>query len=94
MANNRMYLRCLACGEERAFAKHMADGWYGVGYEDWAADFHAFLVEHGNYMHHYEHEHPLEHPEKYGDAHELMFEFVYEGSPPWGKGKTNTLDGK
>jgi hypothetical protein len=85
MANNRMYLRCLACGKEHALAKHMADGWYGTSHPKWAADFHAFLVEHGNFTHHYEHEHDLKHPDPYGDEHELMFELVYESAPPWRK---------
>lgn len=32
MANNRMYLRCKACGEELYLGKHFMSGWYYENY--------------------------------------------------------------
>ena len=32
MANNRMYLRCKACGEEFYLGKHFMNGWYYENY--------------------------------------------------------------
>ena len=46
MANQRMYLRCKACGAEKMIAKRMIGAYYTAGGKDWADGWDKWFEEH------------------------------------------------